>query len=126
MPAEMNATNNRLLEKLRLAVLGSFYSFVLFFLVLSLSALDSIRLSTGVIWLLQILPLLPFAPGLHRGDSRHSMWLSLVVLLYFIHAVLVAFDPARRVEGGFEIFFSVVLFSALMAYIRTARQAAKA
>ena len=124
--AEMTtATQNIRLERIRLGVLAAYYGFILYFAVLSVTALDSIRMSTAVIWLLQILPLLPFAPGLHKGYPRIHMWLSLVVLLYFIHAVLVTFDPARRLAGGFEIFFCVVLYSSLMAYIRVSRQLAK-
>lgn len=111
------------LLRLRLFALASFYSLIGFFLVLSLLALDSIRLSSAIIWLLQVAPLLPFAWGLHKGIARVYMWLSLVTLLYFMHGVLVAFNPQRQIQGSVEILLCTLLFIALVAYVRAARPA---
>ena len=98
------------------AVLSSsvYYSLLFFFLLVSLQALESPGISTAVIWLLQVFPLLIFAPGLHRQNSRSFLWLSLVVLLYFIHGVLVSFDSVRRYWGIAEVSLCVVLFTLLI------------
>ena len=102
-------------------VLIAFYSLLIYFGVISLSALDSIRLTSFVIWLLQIAPLLPFAWGLHKQHKRSYIWLSLVVLVYFVHGVLVAFDPTRQWQGNIQTGLCVILFAALMLYLKAAR-----
>ena len=66
--------------RLQQALLFSYYSLLLFFLLVSLRALESPGISTPVIWLIQVFPLLIFAPGLHRQNPRSFLWLSLVVL----------------------------------------------
>ena len=100
------------------ALLLSYYALLLFFLLVSLQALESPSVSTAVIWLLQVFPLLIFAPGLHRQSPRTFLWLSLVVLLYFIHGVLVSFDSVRHYWGLVEVSLCVVLFSLLILRIR--------
>lgn len=99
-------------------VLGSFYCLVVYFGAISLIALDSIRLSSFIIWLLQVAPLLPFAWGIHKQYQRSYLWLSLVVLLYFMHGVLVAFDPARLWQGLIQIALCAALFIALLYNLR--------
>lgn len=106
-------------DRLHQALLLSYYSLLLFFLLVSLQALESPGISTPVIWLIQVFPLLIFAPGLHRQNSRSFLWLSLVVLLYFMHGVLVSFDSVRRCWGIAEVTLCVVLFTLLILCIRT-------
>jgi uncharacterized membrane protein len=106
----------------QLTTLTLYYCLIAFFGFVSLQALDSVRFSTLVIWFLQILPLLPFAPGLHRRNKRICLWLSLLVLLYFIHGVQVAFDPARQLQGIIEAVLCLLLFSSLMWTIRIANK----
>ena len=106
---------------LQRALLVSYYGLILYFLIVSLGALDSLSVTTPVIWLIQIFPLLIFAPGLHRSSSRTYLWLSLVALLYFMHGVLVAFEPARLWWGLTEITLCVILFTLLMLCIRAKR-----
>ncbi len=103
-------------------VLWSFYGLLLFFGAVSLTALDSIRISSFVIWLLQIFPLLPFAPDLHRGHWRSGIWLSLLVLVYFMHGVLVAFEPTRLWQGMIQIGLCTILFSSLLVYVRATKE----
>ena len=102
-------------------VLWSFYGFLLFFGAISLTALDSVRMSSFAIWLLQIIPLLPFAPGLHAEHRRSYIWLSLLVLVYFMHGVLVAFDPARLWQGMIQIGFCAALFTSLLVYVNATK-----
>lgn len=106
----------------QLTTLALYYCLIAFFGFVSLQALDSVRFTTLVIWVLQILPLLPFAPGLHRRNKRICLWLSLLVLLYFIHGVQVAFDPARQLQGIIEAVLCLLLFSSLMWTIRIANK----
>jgi uncharacterized membrane protein len=109
--------------RLQQALLFSYYSLLLFFLLVSLRALESPGISTPVIWLIQVFPLLIFAPGLHRQNPRSFLWLSLVVLLYFIHGVLVSFDSVRRYWGVAEVALCTVFFTLLILRIRANRNA---
>ncbi len=106
-------------------VLFSYYGLILFFGGVSLLALESVRFTSLVIWLIQIAPLLPFAWGLHRQHRRSQLWLCLVVLLYFMHGVLVAFDPERRWQGLIQIAFCCGLFISLSLSIRWQRSSQK-
>lgn len=106
-----------------LGLLGSFLGLLLYFALNSWLALGGPSLALPVVWLLQTLPLLIFLPGLLRARPRTCAWLSFVVLLYFIHAVLVAFDPARRLLGLIEVLLCVVMFVLLIIYIRQYRAA---
>lgn len=111
--------------RLHKALLLSYYGLLFYFLLVSMQALESPGISTPVIWLIQVFPLLIFAPGLHRQNSRSFLWLSLVVLLYFIHGVLVSFDSVRRYWGFAEVALCVLLFTLLILHIRAKRNPGK-
>lgn len=110
-----------LLVRARQLVLLACYGLVLYFLASSLRALNGFTAATLVIWLIQIVPLAIFLPGLHRQRVRSYAWVSFVVLLYFMHGVLVAFDPARRWWGFVEVGLCTLLFVSLIIYIRQFR-----
>ena len=103
-------------------IVGSYCALLGLFLINSLTALDRFSLAIPVIWLLQSAPLLGFARAVRRKNAQQFIWLSLVVLLYFMHGVLVAFDPARRTVGAAELGLSVLLFCALLLYLRVAQK----
>lgn len=103
-------------------IVGSYCALLGLFLINSLTALDQFSLAIPVIWLLQSAPLLGFARAVRRKNAQQLIWLSLVVLLYFMHGVLVAFDPARRTVGAAELGLSVLLFCALLLYLRVAQK----
>jgi len=105
----------------RLLVLANFYALLLYFGVNSLLSLPGLSLAMPVIWLLQTIPLLIFLPGLLRTRPRIFAWLSFVILLYFMHAVLLAFDPARRWLGVTEALLCTSLFALLVVFIRQYR-----
>lgn len=69
-------------------------------------------------WVLRILPLVLFMPGVARDNTRALIWLCFVILFYFVSAVEAVFarptDPIT-VTGVVSI---VVLFSLSVAYIR--------
>ena len=66
-------------------IVGSYYALLVLFLINSLSALDQFSPAIPVIWLLQSAPLLGFSRAIHRKNAKQLIWLSLVVLLYFMH-----------------------------------------
>jgi len=103
-------------------IVGSYCALLGLFLINSLTALDQFSLAIPVIWLLQSAPLLGFARAVRRKNAQQLIWLSLVVLLYFMHGVLVAFDPAGRIVGAAELGLSVLLFCALLLYLRVAQK----
>jgi uncharacterized membrane protein len=102
----------------RLTVLSSFCLLVLYFGVLSTLEFGELNLAGVFIWLLRTIPLLIFARGLFLAHLRTYGWMCFVVLMYFTHGVLVAFDPSRRILGIAEVVLCTTLFIALVVFIR--------
>ncbi len=75
-----------------------------------------------VAWTVQALPLLALAPGLLGSRPRAYAWLGFLIQFYFIHAVLIAFTPTRLGWGLAQIFLCLVIFGALIAFIRRFRR----
>ena len=117
-----SALTIRIMDLSYRCIVGSYCALLGLFLINSLTALDQFSLAIPVIWLLQSAPLLGFAQAVRRKNAQQLIWLSLVVLLYFMHGVLVTFDPARRIVGAAELGLSVLLFCALMLYLRVAQK----
>lgn len=109
------------LRRIQLLVLACCYGLLVYFMVSSILAINSFSFSTLVIWLIQTIPLLIFMPGMHKQHLRSFAWVSFVVLLYFMHGVLVAFDPGRLVFGLIEVGLCSLLFVFLILYIRQYR-----
>lgn len=109
------------IQRTKLLVFIGYYGLVVYFLINAFSILASPNLSTLVIWMIQIAPLLIFLPGLHRNTLRTFGWLCFVSLFYFVHAVLVSFTPGRLVYGLIEIAFCCLLFVSLIIFIRQYR-----
>ena len=106
----------------RLLVLGAAYALLaLIFLRTGLSL--SMASAAGLIaWAIQALPLAAFLPGLHRSHPRAYAWLGFIIQFYFIHGVLLAFNPARLTWGLAHIALCVLIFCALIAFIRSYRR----
>ncbi len=102
----------------RLTVLSCYCLLIVYFGVFNIFAFGELNLAAVFIWLLQTIPLMIFARGLFLTHLRTYGWLCFVVLLYFTHAVLVAFDPSRRFLGIAEVLLCTVLFVALVIFIR--------
>lgn len=109
------------IARTRLLVLANFSALLVYFAVNAVRSLPELSLAMPVIWLLQTLPLLIFLPGLLRTRPRNFAWLSFVILLYFMHAVLLAFDPERRWLGVIEALLCISLFTLLVIFIRQYR-----
>ena len=77
-----------------------------------------------MIWAIQILLLLAFLPGLLKQNLRSLVWLSFIILGFFIAAVSTAFACTSLV-AILEVVFIVVLFIAAMLHIRWHSKAQK-
>lgn len=78
---------------------------------------------TNTVWfVIQVLPLLLPLPGTLLRNLRSTFILCLVSTLYFVHGVLVVFDPSLRVFGAFEIFFALALCGTTTMLVRTIRE----
>jgi uncharacterized membrane protein len=106
------------IKRSKTIVLASVYGLIFYFLAATIAVTGTLNLATPFIWLLQSLPLFLFLPGLHASRLRSYGWVSFLVLLYFTHAVMVAFDPARRVLGVIEVLLCCALFAAIIVFIR--------
>ena len=116
---EPNSNNNAGgLIDYRMGAIVCFYSLISYFAVSTYLALPTPSVSSLIIWLIQITPLLIFAPGLHFNIIRSNIWLSFICLIYFIHGVLVAFDPGRTAMGVIETSLCIGLFSCLALLVK--------
>ncbi len=118
-------SSNSLPPKIQLSksgILVSYYGLLAYFTINTVFVFEGLRLASIVIWLLQVLPLLMFIPGIRRGHLRTCGWMCFVVLLYFMHGVLVAFAPGRLWFGLIETLLCVTLFFFLIVYIRQYRE----
>lgn len=73
------------------------------------------------ILLIQTVPLLIFLPGLLRSNSMVLLWMSCVLLLYIIKAVLNLSLGIDVLFAALESFFSITLFTATMLFVRYSR-----
>lgn len=74
------------------------------------------------LWLVQVLPLAIFLPGLWRGGHRAYSWLCFVVLIYFIGSVTDAFSPLAQWHDYLVLALSVLLFVSAMLASRWRQQ----
>lgn len=117
-------SNNSLpasIELLRKSLLAAFYALLGYFVVSAVLVFGDFRPASLVIWIIQVTPLLIFARGLHRANLRTYGWMSFVILLYFMHGVLIAFEPSRLWLGLVEVTLCTVIFVLLILFIRQYR-----
>jgi len=72
----------------------------------------------SLILALAALPLLVPLRGMLYDRRGSFIWLGLLSLLYFIHAVGAVTDTSQRLFGGFEIAFSLSLFAGALSRLR--------
>jgi len=109
------------IELLRKSILAAYYALLLYFVVSALLVFGDLRIASFAIWIIQVTPLLIFARGLHRAQLRTYGWLSFVILLYFMHGVLIAFEPQRFWLGLIEVLICIAIFVLLILFIRKYR-----
>ena len=109
------------IELLRKSLLTAYYALLIYFVVSALMVFGEFRPASLAIWLIQATPLLIFARGLHYANLRTYGWVSFVILLYFIHGVLIAFQPGQFWHGVVEALLCTVVFVLLILFIRQYR-----
>lgn len=110
------------LRRTRRLALSAYFGLLLYFFANTAIVTPGFTLATPVIWLIQTLPLLIFLKGLLQNNLRTYAWMCFVVLLYFTHGVLLAFDPQRRWLGVTEVLLCEIMFVAMISYIRQYRE----
>ncbi len=102
----------------RLISLSSFFGLIALLSIYYLWIADLHGARPWVILLIELVPLLLFAPGIISGSPRAYSWLCFVVNLYFIKGALAAFDPNRSLFGILEMLASLAVFVSALLYIR--------
>ncbi len=111
-----------MIEKSRRVVVFTFYALLCTYTAYGLWQVPDGNIpALGFLWILKMVPLLIFAPGLRRQHLRTFAWLSFVVLLYFVVSVQTAFVEQTRLYGIVVTLELSVLFCALVVYIRSYR-----
>lgn len=102
----------------RLISLTTFFGLIALLSIYYLWIADLHGARPWVILLIELVPLLLFAPGIISGSPRAYSWLCFVVNLYFIKGALAAFDPNRSLFGILEMLASLAIFVSALLYIR--------
>ena len=72
----------------------------------------------GLVWVLRVVPLLIFVPGMIADKLRSYIWVCFVSLLYFISLVLRLFAEPSNVVAILGMVSIVSLFIGAMLYVR--------
>ena len=78
-----------------------------------------------LIWIMRVLPLLIFLPGVLKDNLRSYIWLCFVCLLYFMTLVLRLFADPSSVVAIMGMTSVVTLFITAMFYVRWRAQELK-
>ena len=76
------------------------------------------RQAPALVWIAKLGPLLVVLPGVFRDKLRSMVWLSFVVLLYFLFAVQRLFAEPESVRAIAELCAVVIIFLCDMFYVR--------
>lgn len=71
-----------------------------------------------VIYLIVLLPLVMFAPGVFMNNMRSLIWMGFVLLLYFASAVFGVTKPEPSMLDIAELTLTIILFCGAMLYTR--------
>jgi uncharacterized membrane protein len=74
------------------------------------------------LWLVGVLPLSIFIPGLRKNTLRTYAWLCFMILMYFLHAVTLAFSTGSLVYGLVYTLLCTLLFCTAVTYIKLAKK----
>lgn len=75
------------------------------------------------LWLFAVLPLSIFLPGLRSNKSlRTYAWLCFLILMYFLHAVTLAFTTGTLFYGVLYSLLCISVFCSVVIYIRLAKK----
>lgn len=103
----------------RLAALTGYFGLLGLWLAWATVFAPARHAPTALVLGVSTLPLLPPLRGLLHDRRGSFIGLGLLSLLYFMHGVSAATDPAQRVPASLEIVFSLCLFGGSLARLRT-------
>ena len=114
----MNPVNDRRLTSVRQACFFCYLTLLLSLSVQSLSITELQLQSRVVIWMIQILPLLIFLPGMMRGNYKTYLWLCFALLIYFTVAVANVVHPRAGWLDVTEVILTLLCFVLAMLFAR--------
>lgn len=106
----------------RRVLLASFWAEVVLLTITTWWLHQEGREPSLTIWVIRVLPLLVFVPGLLSNNLRSLAWLCFVCLMYFMISVTEAMSPFRLWVNYIEVALSVTLFVSAMLTIRWCSQ----
>lgn len=71
-----------------------------------------------VIYLIVLLPIVMFAPGVFMNNMRSLIWMGFVLLLYFASAIFGVTKPEPNMLDIAELTLTIILFCGAMLYTR--------
>ncbi|XKH01197.1 DUF2069 domain-containing protein [Marinobacter nauticus] len=80
--------------------------------------------SIALMLAVKLLPLLPFAIPVFRGNNRGYIWLSFVVIFYFTQSVVSAWLSQGAVGPVILMLLSLALFTVAMVHLKVNRRPA--
>ena len=93
-------------------------------LLIAMQLLESaLQAPPPLVWVMRVLPLLIFLPGMLAGRPRSFIWLCLVLQLYFITLVLRLFAAPDNGLALVAMASLISLFASAMLYVRWHTQA---
>lgn len=103
-------------------LLGYFGLFTLTLLWVTVLS-PSPRIQTSVMLLIFAGPLLIPLRGILHGNTTTHIWMSFLVLLYFMHGIVESWaNPTERWLAIIEILLSILLFTGCFFYVQLSKQ----
>ncbi|MEQ5837615.1 DUF2069 domain-containing protein [Marinobacter sp. NFXS9] len=78
-------------------------------------------LSLPLVLTIKLVPLLLFAPLVARGDNRGLIWLSFVLIFYFMQFVVSAWLTQGALAPSLNALVTLLLFVSAMVHLKTNR-----
>lgn len=107
--------NRRLSEWL---IQGSFFGLFLVYTLATLLLPPEGRQANVVVWLIQVVPLSIFIPGVWQMHRRTLVAACFIVLFYFVISVTEVLGPLPRILDFVELGLLCLFFTAVITYIR--------
>lgn len=124
LTVEIMNSQDKLVKLSRQLVFGSYALLLLFFTYMTIIAPPMEREANYVIWLMHILPLILFLPGMLRGNARTFIYLCFLLLFYFALSVANTFLPDYGWYPWVETALIIVLFLSVMMHTRWSQRQA--
>lgn len=109
---------DQLVSTSRKVVFASYILLLLMYTYVSIIVPPMERDANYVVWLMHLLPLIIFLPGMLRSSSRTYIYLCFMLLIYFMLSVANAFLPEYGWHPWVEILLLLILFISAMMHAR--------